>query len=187
MPSVLPVLYQATIRTSVDVLSMKHNFLYEMIVSLSLSSLAAVESLHNKVYSEAQAWFASLNQMQQARIRQHLGNIPVVDGSQMNRSIGPSWMWWLLAALPLDPRAQLALLAMTSVKDRLGMLAKVLRYARQRGATHWLYDSTIGWMRRRPVMFLAVVLVAWALLPLVEALWSWPQSYDSETHQWIIA
>lgn len=39
---------------------------------------------------------------------------------------GPAWYWWLLAVLPLENRAQLAILAMTSLKDRLIAIRRVL-------------------------------------------------------------
>lgn len=41
---------------------------------------------------------------------------------------GPSWCWWLLAVLPLDGRAQLPFLALTSLKDRLSGIRKVLLF-----------------------------------------------------------
>lgn len=39
---------------------------------------------------------------------------------------GPSWCWWLLAVLPLEGRAQLPFLALTSLKDRLNGIRRVL-------------------------------------------------------------
>ncbi|KAG7252976.1 hypothetical protein CRUP_036726, partial [Coryphaenoides rupestris] len=39
---------------------------------------------------------------------------------------GPAWYWWLLAVLPLESRAQLTILAMTSLKDRLVAIHRVL-------------------------------------------------------------
>lgn len=41
---------------------------------------------------------------------------------------GPSWCWWLLAVLPLEGRAQLPFLALTSLKDRLSGIRKVLLF-----------------------------------------------------------
>lgn len=51
---------------------------------------------------------------------------------------GPSWCWWLLAVLPLEGRAQLPFLALTSLKDRLSGIRKVLlfmAYSRHRWHT----------------------------------------------------
>lgn len=44
---------------------------------------------------------------------------------------GPSWCWWLLAVLPLEGRAQLPFVALTSLKDRLSGIRKVLLFMAQ--------------------------------------------------------
>lgn len=45
---------------------------------------------------------------------------------------GPAWCWWLLAVLPLENRAQLTILAMTSLKDRLIAIRRVLIFVTRR-------------------------------------------------------
>lgn len=58
---------------------------------------------------------------------------------------GPAWCWWLLAVLPLENRAQLTILAMTSLKDRLIAIRRVLifvtrkrpRWSAVHAATTW--------------------------------------------------
>ncbi|KAK2083744.1 LON peptidase N-terminal domain and RING finger protein 3 [Saguinus oedipus] len=44
---------------------------------------------------------------------------PANDASPVMNPNGPAWCWWTLAVLPLESRAQLPFLAMTSLKDRL--------------------------------------------------------------------
>lgn len=39
---------------------------------------------------------------------------------------GPAWCWWLLAVLPLENKAQLTILAMNALKDRLVAIRRVL-------------------------------------------------------------
>lgn len=41
---------------------------------------------------------------------------------------GPACCWWLLAVLPIDPRYQLSVLSMTSLKDRLVKIQNILSY-----------------------------------------------------------
>lgn len=41
---------------------------------------------------------------------------------------GPAWCWWLLAVLPVDPRYQLSVLSMRSLKDRLIKIQHILTY-----------------------------------------------------------
>jgi hypothetical protein len=45
--------------------------------------------------------------------------------SQSNPS-GPAWSWWILAVLPLERKAQLAILGMTSLKERLLAIRRIL-------------------------------------------------------------
>lgn len=56
---------------------------------------------------------------------------------------GPAWCWWLLAVLPLENRAQLTVLAMTSLKDRLIAIRRVLIFV-TRKRPRWL-PSNAQW------------------------------------------
>jgi len=64
------------------------------------------------------------------RIITHFGTMPSPEEDWMNLAEGPSWTWWLLAILPLDAKAQLAILGMNSLQKRLDSLLKVLRYVK---------------------------------------------------------
>ncbi|MEQ2190656.1 hypothetical protein XENOCAPTIV_004209 [Xenoophorus captivus] len=59
------------------------------------------------------------------RIEGHFGPMPKKDPELQASPNGPSWCWWLLAVLPLEGRAQLPFLAITSLKDRLSGIRKV--------------------------------------------------------------
>lgn len=89
-------------------------------------------ALHDEVYTEAREWLAGLPTGQQNRMRQHYGDFPEREPNVLAPPNGPTWLWWELAVLPLDPRVQLALLAMTSLKDRLLGVRRVLQYIKQR-------------------------------------------------------
>lgn len=39
---------------------------------------------------------------------------------------GPAWSWWILAVLPLERKAQLAILGMISLKERLLAIRRIL-------------------------------------------------------------
>lgn len=41
---------------------------------------------------------------------------------------GPACCWWLLAVLPIDPRYQLSVLSMTSLRERLVKIQHILTY-----------------------------------------------------------
>lgn len=85
-----------------------------------------LQSLHDTVYDQALVWVNSLKTEQKERIEGHFGPMPQKDTALQDSPNGPSWCWWLLAVLPLEGRAQLPFLALTSLKDRLSGIRKVL-------------------------------------------------------------
>ncbi|XP_071362788.1 LON peptidase N-terminal domain and RING finger protein 3-like [Trachinotus anak] len=87
-----------------------------------------LQSLHDAVYDQALVWVNSLKAEQKERIEGHFGPMPEKDSELQACPNGPSWCWWLLAVLPLEGRAQLPFLALTSLKDRLSGIRKVLLF-----------------------------------------------------------
>lgn len=87
-----------------------------------------LQSLHDMVYDQALVWVNSLKTEQKERIEGHFGPMPGKDSVLQPSPNGPSWCWWLLAVLPLEGRAQLPFLALTSLKDRLSGIRKVLLF-----------------------------------------------------------
>ncbi|KAM7417140.1 hypothetical protein PAMA_016987 [Pampus argenteus] len=87
-----------------------------------------LQSLHDAVYDQALVWVNSLKREQKERIEGHFGPMPEKDSVLQANPNGPSWCWWLLAVLPLEGRAQLPFLAITSLKDRLSGIRKVLLF-----------------------------------------------------------
>ncbi|KAM3867232.1 LON peptidase N-terminal domain and RING finger protein 3-like [Diretmus argenteus] len=87
-----------------------------------------LQSLHDEVYDQALVWVNSLKVEQKERIVGHFGPMPGKDSEPQESPNGPSWCWWLLAVLPLEGRAQLPFLALTSLKDRLSGIHRVLQF-----------------------------------------------------------
>lgn len=88
--------------------------------------------LHNSVYDQALSWFSSLKDNLRAQILNHFGSMPSKDPDPQSNSSGPAWCWWMLAVLPLENKAQLTILAMTSLKDRLQAIRRVLLFVTRR-------------------------------------------------------
>ncbi|XP_008297631.1 LON peptidase N-terminal domain and RING finger protein 2 [Stegastes partitus] len=88
--------------------------------------LVELQKLHDSVYEQANSWFTSLKDNMKSQILSHFGNLPSKDPDPQASPSGPAWCWWLLAVLPLENRAQLTILAMTSLKDRLIAIRRVL-------------------------------------------------------------
>lgn len=95
-------------------------------------------SLHDEVLHKAQAWFGSIPGLPRQRILSSFGAFPLLEPQADSLAVpagGPAWQWWLIAVLPLDPRAQLAILAMCSIKDRLLALRRVINFITQPRST----------------------------------------------------
>lgn len=88
--------------------------------------LGELMKLHDAVYEQANSWFTSLRDNMKSQILSHFGQLPAKDPDPQDSPSGPPWCWWLLAVLPLENRAQLTILAMTSLKDRLMAIRRVL-------------------------------------------------------------
>lgn len=88
--------------------------------------LTELLKLHDSVYDQANGWFTSLKDNMKSQILSHFGHLPSKDPDPQASPSGPAWSWWLLAVLPLENRAQLTILAMTSLKDRLIAVRRVL-------------------------------------------------------------
>ncbi|XP_067842336.1 LON peptidase N-terminal domain and RING finger protein 2 [Heptranchias perlo] len=92
----------------------------------------ALVCLSDSVYDQAFTWFNSLKDNMRTQILNHFGPMPGKEPTPQSSQNGPAWCWWLLAVLPLESRAQLAVLAMTSLKDRLIAIRRVLVFVTRR-------------------------------------------------------
>ncbi|XP_017264138.1 LON peptidase N-terminal domain and ring finger 1, like [Kryptolebias marmoratus] len=90
--------------------------------------LEKLQELHDAVYEQAQVWFQNLKIHFHNQILQHFGPMPEREADIQATSNGPACCWWLLAVLPIDPRYQLSVLSMPSLKDRLVKIQQILTY-----------------------------------------------------------
>ncbi|XP_053330018.1 LON peptidase N-terminal domain and RING finger protein 3 [Spea bombifrons] len=93
---------------------------------------AELLALHDTVYDQACAWFSILKPALKSRILKHFGPMPEKESDIQATPNGPAWCWWMVAVLPLESKAQLPFLAMTSLKDRLTTIKRVLLLLRTR-------------------------------------------------------
>ncbi|XP_054708324.1 LON peptidase N-terminal domain and RING finger protein 3-like [Uloborus diversus] len=81
---------------------------------------------HDRVYKICQSWFMHLPMSTKCQIIDHFGPMPQIEEDYINNPNGPSWFWWIIAVLPLEPRLQQLLLSMTSLARRLNTLNRIL-------------------------------------------------------------
>ncbi|ETE60055.1 LON peptidase N-terminal domain and RING finger protein 3, partial [Ophiophagus hannah] len=84
--------------------------------------------LHSAVYDQARTWFNTLKSSLRVRIIHHFGPMPAKEPDPQVNPNGPAWCWWILAVLPLENKAQLPFLAMTSLKARLKGIRSILTF-----------------------------------------------------------
>ncbi|XP_037620007.1 LON peptidase N-terminal domain and ring finger 1, like [Sebastes umbrosus] len=90
--------------------------------------LEKLQDLHDAVYEQARVWFQDLKIHFHNQILQHFGPMPEREADIQATPNGPACCWWLLAVLPIDPRYQLSVLSMTSLKERLVKIQHILTY-----------------------------------------------------------
>ncbi|GIY11121.1 LON peptidase N-terminal domain and RING finger protein 3 [Caerostris extrusa] len=90
------------------------------------NNLQEVIEMHDQVYKVSQAWFMRLPRDTKQEILQHFGPMPEIEDSYISSANGPSWFWWMLAVLPIEPKSRLMILSMTSLQHRLKTLYRVL-------------------------------------------------------------
>lgn len=90
--------------------------------------LEKLQELHDAVYEQARDWFQNLKIHFHNQILQHFGPMPEREADIQATPNGPACCWWLLAVLPIDPRYQLSVLSMTSLKERLVKIQHILTY-----------------------------------------------------------
>uniref|UniRef100_A0A8C2EZW2 LON peptidase N-terminal domain and ring finger 1, like n=1 Tax=Cyprinus carpio TaxID=7962 RepID=A0A8C2EZW2_CYPCA len=90
--------------------------------------LDKLQVLHDQVYDQARKWFQNLENRFRNQILQHFGPMPMREADIQATPNGPACCWWLLAVLPVDPRYQLSVLSMTTLKERLVKIQHILTY-----------------------------------------------------------
>lgn len=90
------------------------------------SEYEELTTLHDSVYQQSVSWFTSLQDHMKEQILSHFGLMPDRELEPQSNPSGPAWSWWILAVLPLERKAQLAILGMVSLKDRLLAIRRIL-------------------------------------------------------------
>ncbi|NXF29301.1 LONF1 protein, partial [Nyctibius bracteatus] len=87
--------------------------------------LQELQCLHESTYCLAQRFCEHSDLASRHILMQH-GPLPEKEEDIQASADGPTWCWWLISILPLDPSHQLHLFSSTSLRARLTQLQRIL-------------------------------------------------------------
>lgn len=85
-----------------------------------------IEEKHDRTYKISRVWFMHLPTETRHQILEHFGPMPHVESNYTSSPDGPSWLWWMLAILPVETRLKVLLVSLTSLPRRLEFLYRIL-------------------------------------------------------------
>uniref|UniRef100_A0A663MM99 Lon N-terminal domain-containing protein n=1 Tax=Athene cunicularia TaxID=194338 RepID=A0A663MM99_ATHCN len=88
--------------------------------------LQELQCLHENTYRLAQR-FCEHGDLASRHILMHHGPLPEKEEDIQALADGPTWCWWLISILPLEPSYQLNLFSTTSLRARLTQLQRILK------------------------------------------------------------
>lgn len=74
-----------------------------------------------------QTWCSQMSAEQRQCITNAIGPVPAFSENLQLLKDGPDWVWWVLAALPLQDKPKLIILGMTSILERLKSVIRFLQ------------------------------------------------------------
>ncbi|XP_013421842.1 LON peptidase N-terminal domain and RING finger protein 3 [Lingula anatina] len=98
------------------------------------AELAEIQQLSDEVYDMASEWWTNLPGTPRSQISHHFGALGEKEPVTHWTPNGPAWVWWLVAVLPLEPKVQLTMLGLLSLKERLLSVKRVLNFFRRPSA-----------------------------------------------------
>merc|ERR1719270_2868153 len=82
--------------------------------------------VHDETLEQTKSWFLGSSDFVRKGIVDHYGQIPDTEQDYWTLPNGPTWLWWVLNTLPIDPPLKILLLSKTSLKERLEKTTKLL-------------------------------------------------------------
>ncbi|XP_071614492.1 LON peptidase N-terminal domain and RING finger protein 1-like [Heliangelus exortis] len=106
--------------------------------------LQELQCLHESTYRLAQRFCEHRDLASRHTLMQH-GPLPEKEEDIQALADGPTWCWWLISILPLDPSYQLNLFSSTSLRARLTQLQRILSSLLQQPPAWHLLSERSPW------------------------------------------
>ena len=72
-------------------------------ICINIFYVTALMHLHDQTFWVAGRWFAQQSKEMRDDVLTHYGNLPEPEVNYYQLPNGPTWLWWLLIILPLQP------------------------------------------------------------------------------------
>ena len=69
-----------------------------------------MKTLHNETLQQTKDWFNCNSEAIQKEIVGHYGKLPETELDYWLQPNGPTWLWWILNTLPIDPQLKVSYL-----------------------------------------------------------------------------
>merc|ERR1711992_34829 len=92
-----------------------------------------LKKLHDETLQQAVDWFEGSATSIRSGIIANYGSLPEKEYNYWTTPNGPTWSWWLLNIIPVDPALKVQLLSSTSLKKRLENLRRILKILSKAG------------------------------------------------------
>jgi hypothetical protein len=66
--------------------------------------------IHDETLAQTKSWFAGSSDFVRKGIVDHYGQLPDTEQDYWNLPNGPTWLWWVLNTLPIDPPLKVSML-----------------------------------------------------------------------------
>ena len=65
--------------------------------------IAELIKVHDETLEQTKNWFEGSSDFVKKGIVDHYGNLPETEADFWTMPNGPTWLWWVLNTLPIDP------------------------------------------------------------------------------------
>ena len=77
--------------------------------------------VHDETLAQTKSWFAGSSDFVRKGIVDHYGQLPDTEQDYWTLPNGPTWLWWVLNTLPIDPPLKVCTYLVFEVKNKCNL------------------------------------------------------------------